>query len=288
MKKYICALFLLCVSSTIFAFTPAPGLWWNPNESGRGYAIDVQNNAIVVTVFIYDSAGNPTFYQAAGIYNESLRSFSAQLGEFHGGQCFGCAYSRPTGVAVGTLSIVFSSPENGTLYYPGGSTSIQHELYGYTNKTDYFLGEWSFTLNTSGLLGTQWVVFNGHYTGSDGTVYASGQEDGETGTTALGAYYPSGNYFLVAVADNTGYSFLYQFTLGDDRRMLGLVTIYSTGTTPSNPTEVSAGSRLLFQSELTSSAPGASVQSVPTPLESAPVQYQKLDALMQAAHASLH
>ncbi len=288
MKRILFAL-LYSFTASCFAFSPAPGLWWNPNESGRGYAIDFQNGALVVTVFIYDSAGNPIFYQAAGIYNESTSTLTAQLGEFHGGQCFGCSYTAPTGVVVGSIQIVFDSPETGTLSYPGGTTQIQHELYAYANKTDYFLGEWSFTLDTSGLLGTQWVVFNSHYTGSDGTIYASGQEDGQTGTAALAGYYANGNYYIVAIADNTGFSYQYLFSQGDDRRMSGLGTIYNTGSTPPIPIDPSTGSRLLFQSELLSALPsGASLQSTPVLRESTPALLPQLDAAIQAARAGMH
>lgn len=251
MKKYFGLILLVLLSHSAFAYSPAAGLWWNPNESGRGYTIDVQNNVMIVTAYVYSESGTATWFLAAGTYNNATSTFSAQLGAFSGGQCFGCPYSYPTGTARGTLTIVFNSPETATMTYPGGSTQIQHEAYGYANKTDYFLGEWAFTLDTSGFLSTQWIVFNDHYTGSDGTIYASGHEDGVSGTVALGAYYSSGNYFIVGILDNTGYSFEYLFQLGDDRRMLGLGTIYSTNSTPPQPNSPSAGSRLLFQAELT-------------------------------------
>ena len=54
----------------------------------------------------------------------------------------------------------------------------------------------------------------------------------------------------MGVADATGYSFQYLYTLADDRRMLGRGTIYQTGTSPPTPTNPAAASRLLFQFEL--------------------------------------
>lgn len=259
MKKYFGLFFFILFSHSALAYSPAPGLWWNPAESGRGYTIDVQNNIMVVTAYVYTASGAATWFLASGVYNNATNTFSGQLGAYSGGQCFGCAYSTPSGTASGTLTIAFDSPETGTMTYPGGSTQIQHELYAYTNKTDYFLGEWAFTLDTSGLLSTQWIVFNDHYTGGDGTVYAAGQEDGVSGTVALGAYYSSGNFFIVGVADNTGYSFQYLFQLGDDRRMLGLGTIFSTGSNPPQPTSPSSGSRLLFPAELSATIAKARV-----------------------------
>lgn len=257
MKKNVCLLLLALLAQSAFAYSPASGMWWNPAESGRGYNIDVQNGTMVVTAYVYTSSGAATWFLAAGPYDNATSTFTTSLEAFSGGQCFGCRYSSPTNVEGGPLSIVFTSPETATMTFPGGTTQIQHEIYGYADKTDYFLGEWSFTLDTSGLLSTQWIVFNGHYTGSDGTVYASGQEDGVSGTIALGAYYASGNYFIVGVADNTGFSFEYLFQLGDDRRMLGLGAIYSNGTTPPQPTEPASGSRLLFPADL----PGGTAQA---------------------------
>jgi|SRR5882724_6211276 len=137
-----------------------------------------------------------------------------------------------------------------TMTYPGGGTNIQHETYAYQSKREYFYGEWAFSLGGGGIISTQWVIFTGTYTGSDGTVYTSGQEDGVSGTAALGIFNSVSNQFIVVVQDNVGYDFYYQFPLGDDRRMLGLGTIEPVGTVPTSLPDPSSGSRLLFKSEL--------------------------------------
>src|SRR5512143_2092654 len=41
------------------AIVPAKGLWWNPNESGSGYNLDVKHGVLVVTVFSYKADGEP-------------------------------------------------------------------------------------------------------------------------------------------------------------------------------------------------------------------------------------
>lgn len=250
--KLAMSLLLMAAFRSALAFTPAPGLWWNPSESGRGYTIDVQNNVMIVTAYVYTDTGAATWFLAAGLYQESNNTFSAPAGAYTGGQCWGCSYSAPNGVNAGQVIITFNSPESATLNYPGGSTQIQHELFAYANKTDYFLGEWNLSFNISGLVSSQWVVFNSHYTGTDGTVYASGHEDGLSGTVALGAYYPTLNVYIAGVADSSGFSNQYIYTLGDDRRMLGLGVIFPTGTTPPTPTDPAAANRLLFESELVS------------------------------------
>src|ERR1700734_524864 len=47
------------------------GWWWNPAESGRGFAIEVQGNQMYLAGYMYDSAGNPTWYVASGAMSSS-------------------------------------------------------------------------------------------------------------------------------------------------------------------------------------------------------------------------
>ena len=249
MKRLAPALLLL-TSNLALAYSPAAGLWWNPNESGRGYTIDVQDDIMIITAYVYDAGHKATWFLASGTFDNATDTFVGTLGAYSGGQCFGCAYTPATGVAAGTVTIHFSSPESGVLTFPGGQTSIQHQNYAYGSKRDYFYGEWAFSLAQGTDLSTQWVVFNDTYTGSDGTPYISGTEDSVSGTVALGTYDTSENAFVVAIADNNGYSYIYQMNLGDDRRMLGAGTLTPTGVTPGTLTNVASGSRLLFRSEL--------------------------------------
>lgn len=48
MKKFAALIFVLFAHCAV-AYSPASGLWFNPNESGRGYTIDFQNGVMVVT-----------------------------------------------------------------------------------------------------------------------------------------------------------------------------------------------------------------------------------------------
>lgn len=250
MRRIALLLLSLLLSPLCLAYSPASGLWWNPNESGRGYTIDTQDDVMIVTAYVYDSGRKATWFLASGTYNQNTDTFSGTLGAYSGGQCFGCSYTQPGGVAAGTVTIQFSSPESAILTYPGGQTAIEHQAYAYGAKREYFYGEWAFSYAVSGQLTTQWVVFNSTYTGSTGTLYILGQEDSVSGTAALGTYDDATASFIVAIAENDGYTTLYQMPTGDDRRMLGLGTVTQTGVTPGNPTLASAGSRLLFLSEL--------------------------------------
>ena len=248
--KRLAALIFAIFSQCAVAYSPAPGLWFNANESGRGYTIDFQNGIMVVTVFIYNSTGAPTFYQAAGVYNDSTSTLTATMAEFHGGQCFGCAYVAPSAAAVGTLKIVFNSPETGILYFPGGSTPIAHELFGYNSKNDYLYGEWAFDINIGfGIFDTAWLVFNSTFTGSDGTLYIAGAADNVSGTAALGAWNAGLAKFVILYDDDVGYSHEYILS-GDDHRLLGLGALFQSSLSPPIPTSTTSGCRLLFKDEL--------------------------------------
>ena len=55
---------LLFASAQLKAFTPESGFWWNRNETGSGYAIEIQDNYLFVALYVYDQAGNPIWYTA--------------------------------------------------------------------------------------------------------------------------------------------------------------------------------------------------------------------------------
>jgi len=101
--------------------TPQAGLWWNPDESGSGYALDYKHGVLVVTIYSYVSAGDPIWYLAAGPVSGS-NFFSATLDRYRGGQCISCAYAgRPTSPGNdGTVTIQFTSPASATMTLPGG------------------------------------------------------------------------------------------------------------------------------------------------------------------------
>jgi hypothetical protein len=103
------------------AITPAVGLWWNPAESGSGYAIDYKHGVLVVTVYSYTASGAPVWYLASGPVTNN--TFTATLDKYQGGQCISCAY-RPTTINGndGTLNITFTSPTTATMTLPGSRT----------------------------------------------------------------------------------------------------------------------------------------------------------------------
>lgn len=248
------AVALVVVSQSAFAFLPAPGLWNTETIDGQGFNIETQNNIMIVTSYVFDQSGKQIWYLSAGTYDEHTRTFTATFANATGGSCLSCPYSAPgkNGSAGGNMQIVFDTRESGTIYYPGGSRKIAHLNFGYSGgRTGYFYGEWQFSQISSGLVDAQWVVFPGTtYTGSDGTVYASGYEDSRANTTAaLGTYDVQTGLYIVAIDDGTGFVASYAFS-GDQQRMLGLGYVTPSGVTPTGNGSVASGNRLLTQFEL--------------------------------------
>lgn len=251
MKKMLVA--LLFASQSAFAFLPAPGLWQSGTIDGQGFNIETQNNIMIVTSYVFDASGKPIWYLSAGAYDESLRTFTATFANATGGSCLACAYKAPAknGNAGGDMKIVFTSREAGTIFFQGGSRQITHLNFGYGGgNTGYFYGEWQFSFNIHGLVTSQWIVFSGTtFTGSDGTIYAVGNEDSRSGTTALASYIPSIDEYLILIDDGTGYQFTYEFK-GDQQRMIGQGWIEPSGVIATGTGSVAVGNRILTQSEL--------------------------------------
>jgi hypothetical protein len=101
--------------SGITAFQPKNGWWWNPQESGRGFSIELQGNHMFIGAYMYDGNGNPIWY-AADALMESPNVFRAPLLQFGNGQTLTGAYRAPTSPAVvGTLTVQFSAANQATV-----------------------------------------------------------------------------------------------------------------------------------------------------------------------------
>ena len=113
-------------ATAVLPFTPFTGMWWNPDESGTGYNLQVQHGVMVVTMFSYTSSGDPVWYYAPGrlVSNGNTITMMATLDRYRGGQCASCAYSRPAVAGSdGTMTVVFTSPSSATIQLPGGRTT---------------------------------------------------------------------------------------------------------------------------------------------------------------------
>ena len=97
-------------------------MWWNPNESGSGYALDYKHGVLVVTTYSYTASGDPQWYLSAGPVVNNV--FTGTLDKYRAGQCISCAYpGRPTSVGNdGNIEITFTSSTTAVMRLPGGRT----------------------------------------------------------------------------------------------------------------------------------------------------------------------
>ncbi len=97
------------------ALQPLTGWWWNDAESGRGYSVEVQGDQLFLVGFMYDEAGQPLWYFAAGKLATATH-FEGQLLQFASGQTLTGAYRPPgTPAVVGTAEVDFTAPDEATL-----------------------------------------------------------------------------------------------------------------------------------------------------------------------------
>ena len=108
MRKTFALLFALAAGSAQ-AYQPEPGLWWNPNESGSGFTIELQDNLLVFTGYLGETNGLPVWYTSAGFLNGNAL-YEGDLLRFTNSQCAGCSYSGPPqNQRVGTLRLAFDA-----------------------------------------------------------------------------------------------------------------------------------------------------------------------------------
>ena len=255
MKRILFALLCLVFGAQAMAAVPkilggpTPGLWWNSNESGRGYQVDLQGSIMVVTTYAYGPTGAVVWYVSAGVYNHTTGTFESTFDNGDNGQCFGCPYRAPTprASAGGQMRIVFNDANTGTLYFNGGSTPIKRDLFGYPAKLDFLYGEFVLSTNTSGITIADWpVLFNPLTNG--GRQFVTGAQD-SSNNVAVGTYVTSSGTWLILVSAGS-FDHYYEFSQMDDRRMLGRGWIVTSGADPTGNGVAAVGVRILMKDEV--------------------------------------
>ena len=107
-------------SAAIGQVEPQAGLWWNPAESGSGYALDYKHGVLVVTTYSYKADGSAQWYLTSGPVVNNV--FTATLDKYTNGQCISCSYTgRPSGgTNDGSMTITFANETSATVKLPGG------------------------------------------------------------------------------------------------------------------------------------------------------------------------
>ncbi len=94
---------------------PHSGVWWNAQESGRGFFLDRQGQRISVGAYVYDDAGRATWYAGLATKQDDGR-YSGTLRRYSGGQTLRGAYRAPAAPTdIASMELDFSTAAKGTL-----------------------------------------------------------------------------------------------------------------------------------------------------------------------------
>jgi hypothetical protein len=104
---------------------PQSGWWWNPNESGRGFFIEIVDGFAYIGAYVYAPDGRADWVVSQGAMTTPM-SYSGRLLTFRGGQSLDSDY-RPPGPAIdaGAISVQFTGDRTATLSWPGGTMPIE-------------------------------------------------------------------------------------------------------------------------------------------------------------------
>jgi hypothetical protein len=147
---------LFIVAAPARAFTPESGWWWNPDQPGIGFSIEIQDDFVFMVAFAYNQGGGATWYAAQGEMADNA-FFSAPLYRRDNGTCLGCPFVPPSNTyAVGqNVAIEFDTETTGVMTWAGRTIPIERQDYylsrtpGIDPKTELWLGEWQVVMDFS-------------------------------------------------------------------------------------------------------------------------------------------
>jgi len=148
MFKQLVASIAMCLSLAAQSMVPQTGTWVVTSEldgrPGRGMAIDVQDNMVVMQMYAYESSGQPTFYLGVGTLQNDRASLS--LTRYTGGRYFGSgAQSGVAAGSPGTAMLRFTSGISGFVTFPGEQEkAISRFNFAYPATAASLRGIWSF------------------------------------------------------------------------------------------------------------------------------------------------
>lgn len=127
----LCAIGLLHFPAGLAWATPDNGWWWNPSQSGRGFAIEVQGTTVFLGAYLYETNGRATWYASSGP-TQADWAYQGTMQAYGNGQTLTGAYKANvmTNANVGSISLQFSDATHGTLTWPGGTMPIERYTFG--------------------------------------------------------------------------------------------------------------------------------------------------------------
>lgn len=112
---------------------PETGWWWNPQEPGIGFSLEVKGLKAFIAGFMYANDGTPVWYTASGSFN-SQRSLTTNFVQYSGGRTLNSGSQQSSQVgSVGTILLQITSPTTGTLTL-GSATPISVQRFQFASN----------------------------------------------------------------------------------------------------------------------------------------------------------
>jgi hypothetical protein len=96
---------------------PQTGVWWNPAESGSGYAVELQGDIVSLGAYMYEADGKAAWF-VGPLPRQSDGSYRGQLTRYAGGQTLTGSYRAPTSSStVATVTFTLTSTTAGSMRF---------------------------------------------------------------------------------------------------------------------------------------------------------------------------
>jgi hypothetical protein len=216
------------------AVLPDNGWYWNPQESGRGFNIEIQNDVLFMSAFVYDADGHPLWIIAGGKMS-SDRTFTGDVLVTFGGQCIGCPYAAPVPSQYGRVSITFTGASTATIVLNGTTINVMRQQFGwdFSSPPTPLLGEWAMVEGSAAdpVYSGERITLSTTANAIDGLV-AAGSRTGDASAVAISSYVASSNTWVMLM-DSSGTQYrLYVFAFAAFDRIEGTRYLYAKGTQP--------------------------------------------------------
>ncbi len=219
MKKWLLVALMMFGVSRADAY-PVDGWYWNPNESGRGLNIELQDDVMFISFFHYDNAGNGIWWVADGRYNEQTRRVTGEFYRTRNGQCPGCAPKTPDVDFNfnGDFVLTFDTEVSATLDWAGGRTQLVRQYWAFdlSDPLSFVYGDFHFTTGALGVYFGDRLRFFEEYQGDD-EVYLRGRViGGSSSRIALVSHSVDIGWFVLVDSSSDFYT-AYNFDMSKDR-----------------------------------------------------------------------
>jgi streptogramin lyase len=121
------------VTANFIPLTPQNGYWWNPQQPGRGFFMQNNDDGMLFAAFLYDVSGSATWWAAGPSPVNSAGNFTASLWAPTGGAMLTGPFKATTGLlpSPGQVTVNFETPTTATISWPGQDTmQIQRFSFG--------------------------------------------------------------------------------------------------------------------------------------------------------------